>query len=309
MVINAILPIFLLIAFGYALKLYKLTNDSFWIIAEKLIYYIFFPALLISKLYSIEFGSINLYAITITTIASLFVVSFICLFIQSILKISPSSFASVFQGSIRFNSYIGLAVVNAVFGEQGLAIIIIIASFNIPIVNVLSIIILQTFVHPENKNAKHLNSINLIAQVVKNPLILGCIIGIGINFLGISGPKAIFMTIDILGSIALPFGLMAVGAALILQDITNVYKPILFSSLIKLAIYPLVAYFLANFMELDQLTTSIIVIFSALPTATSSYILAKNLYSDHQLMARIITVETLFSCLTLLIILKVLSPN
>ena len=101
-----------------------------------------------------------------------------------------------------------------------------------------------------------------------------------------------------MGSMALPLGLMAVGAALIFRDLKSVVKPLLASSTLKLIVYPLISYALTVAFGFDRETQIVVLIFSAVPTASSAYILAKNMGGDHQLMSRIITFQTLFSSVT-----------
>ena len=50
MVLNNLFPVFALLLFGHLLKRVGLTDDAFLKTADKLIYYIFFPALLFWKI-------------------------------------------------------------------------------------------------------------------------------------------------------------------------------------------------------------------------------------------------------------------
>ena len=310
MILNAILPIFILILFGYLLKRLSIVDDSFWFGAEQLTYYIFFPALLISKMSVTELSGLNLNSTILACLISLFVIILINYVLRKLFNISDFSFGAFFQGTIRFNTYIGLALVSNLFDENGLTISIIIAAIMIPLVNICSVTILQ--IHQE-KNPNEAN--NTLAQnvyknlynLIKNPLILGCAIGILMNYFSIQLPTAIFDSVKILGSLALPLGLMTVGATLVLRNINEVFLPIALSSLLKLFLLPIIGLSVAKLIGLETLTTQILVIFLALPTATASYILTKKMQSNHQLMARLITLQTLFSSLTLIVILNLLS--
>ncbi len=312
MLLNAILPIFLLIAFGYSLKHFNITNENFWEQAEKLTYYIFFPALLISKMSNADLSNIDIWPLFYASIISLCLITIISLIAKALFNISGLRFGSVYQGAMRFNTYIGLALVDSLLGLNGLAIAVIIASMLIPSVNIFAVTVLQYY-HPNKSKRSTQPSINIAWQVletlralIKNPLILGCIIGTSINILNLPFPHILSESTRILGSIALPLGLMAVGAAFLLNNIKSAFTLIAISASLKLIIYPCIAYWVAYWFQLDVQTKQVLTLFCALPTATASYVLAKNLNSDHQLMARIITIETLLSGLTLLITLKIL---
>ncbi len=301
MLLNAILPIFLLIIVGYLLKYFQILDDQFWHGAEKLTYYILFPALLIGKMSVADLSSISIWPTTLSALLGLLLISIMTIAIKPLFSISNASFGAVYQGTMRFNTYIGLALVSNLFGEEGLVIAVIIASILIPAVNVCAVIALQHY-HPNKSDTKKLS--NTFKSLFKNPLILSCLIGIGLNTLHIAPPIFVMETINIIGSIALPLGLMAVGAAFILSNIKSAAIIIVGTSALKLVIYPIIAFFIAEFFPVNLLTQQVLVIFCALPTATASYVLTKNMAGDHQLMARIITIETLLSAVTLLIILK-----
>lgn len=309
MIINAILPIFLLIIFGYILKKSPLVDDAFWNGAEQLTYYIFFPALLISKMSVAQLDGINLVAIATICFSGLLFITVLSYVLKYICKISDFSFGAFYQGNIRFNTYIGLALVSNLFEPRATAIAIIIAAVLIPAVNICSVMVLQLHQADESGKAPKTASqqfIQSVYKLLKNPLIISCLTGIAINSLNITIPKPLYDSISIVGSLALPMGLMAVGAALVLHNIQQVLTPILLSSGLKLLALPSIGFYLAGFFELAVLTKHVLVIFLALPTATAGYVLTKNMKSDYQLMARIITFETLFSGITLLAVLSFL---
>ena len=300
--INAILPIFCLIVIGYAIKQSPFIRDSFWEDAEKITYYLLFPALLISKVSIADLSIIDAPPLLLTLWSTVILVSLVTFLVKPLLKISDAAFTSVYQGSIRFNTYIGLAIVSNLFGESGLVIAVIIAAILIPTVNLFLVLVLQKYTRKHSGKTFFLTLKNLLT----NPLILGCLVGIGINLSGITLPLAVFTTLEILGSTALPIGLLSVGAALTLTGLKLTLSPILVASVIKLGIFPAIAFAIASYVNLELQTKQILVIFSALPSASAAYILAKNMGGDFQLMARIITLQTLFSIATLLLVLKMI---
>lgn len=300
--LNAILPIFFLIIIGYVVKQSPFLRDSFWEDAEKITYYLLFPALLISKVSIADLSQIDALPLIYTLWSTVLLVSATVFIIKPLLKISNAGFTSIYQGSIRFNTYIGLAIVSNLFGESGLVIAVIIAAILIPTVNLLLVLVLQKY-NGQNSNKK---VIGTLKNIITNPLILGCLVGIAINLSNIKLPTTIFKTLDILGSTALPIGLLSVGAALTLSGLKSSLSPILAASAIKLCLFPTIAFIIASYFNLALQTKQILVIFSALPSASAAYILAKNMGGDFQLMARIITLQTLFSIITLLLILKII---
>ena len=293
--LNAILPIFLLIVIGFGLRRYHVFTDAFWNDAEKLAYFVLFPSLLVAKMSVADLSGSELIPLMSTVWLGLAIISLITFVIKPFLKITDASFTSVYQGAVRFNTFIGFALVESLFGNSGLITAVIIAAILIPALNFLVVIVLHRY---GTKNEKA-NFFGALKQIIKNPLIIGCAIGISLNLSGIHLASPLHKTIDIIGSTALPIGLIAVGAALIFKDVRSTFSPILAASVLKFIIYPTVVYALVTTVGFERQTQQIAVIFCALPTASSAYIIAKNMGGDAQLMTRIITIQTIISGVTL----------
>jgi len=214
-------------------------------------------------------------------------------------KTDNASFSSFFQGTIRFNTYIGLAICEGLYGQQGLITAVIIAALLIPPINIFVVSVLQVFGTQQNTSI-----ISTIIAIIKNPLIIGCAIGIGLNVSGIPIHSTLSITIDIVGSTALPLGLMSVGAALVFKGLTQSLLPTMAACAIKLIVYPMIAWYLASLFNLDTMTQNVAIIFCALPTASAAYIMAKNMGGNHRMMAQVITIQTLLSAVSLLFIIQ-----
>ena len=92
---------------------------------------------------------------------------------------------------------------------------------------------------------------------------------------------------------------IAVGAGLKLGDIFQNKVAIVLSSTIKLLGLPLIIWGVCAFLEINTDTAKMAILFGAMPTATSAYILAKKMGGDANAMAQIITFQTLMAALTL----------
>ena len=102
-----LIPVFALIALGWAIARLKLFSESFWPEIEKLTYYILFPALLIHRLANANFESLSLSDAAIPVITALAVTSLTTFIWQFLFKADAADFTSVYQGAIRFNTYLG----------------------------------------------------------------------------------------------------------------------------------------------------------------------------------------------------------
>ena len=299
-IFSALIPVFGLILIGYFFKRIKFPSHEFWPQADKLTYYILMPALLIYELSNASLNSKNSFSFVMAALLAMFFAMIILIIINKIKPTNASSFTSVIQGGIRFNTYVFLALSGAIFGKEGLVLSAIILTFAIPFINVLCITIFALYVSNDK-----LNFLYLIKSIITNPLIVACVIGGTINFIGIEFPVVINNTLAILSKAALPMGLLSVGFGLVIKEISSFKSELIISSFAKHLIMPILIFVFAKYFELDNMMISILVLFAVLPTAPSSFILARQLGGNMGLMSSIITVQTLLSALFIIIFLKI----
>jgi len=300
-ILGSLIPVFLIILLGYGLQKTSFPGDSFWAGAEKLIYFLLFPALLFSSTAS---GNWELHAIASMVwalLAALFVATFLLLIFRTKLSKNDKAFTSLFQGSIRFTTYIGLAAVYALFKDTGLQIAAVLITILIPLVNILSVMVLIRF--GGQQNGWHW----IFISVARNPLIIACVLGMTFNLTGLGMPMIADNFISILGRASLPLGLLAVGASMQLTTVKKAGSEVLTACLFKLVLFPGLMWTACYIFQTDKLSTAVAVLFAALPGSPLSYILAKQLGGDSKLMASIVTIQTGVSMLTLPVVVALVT--
>ncbi|MGM0519403.1 MAG: AEC family transporter [Campylobacterota bacterium] len=298
----ALLPIFLLIFIGYLLKRVGFPSLEFWQYADKFTYYVLFPSLLIYKLSTASLDNVDGVAFVSTAVIALIVMSIILMIVSKFLFLFENrAFTSVYQGTIRFNTYVFLALITAIFGDKGIVLAAFLITFMIPIINIFCISIFAIY-----SNSEEVSGESIFKSIFKNPLILACIIGGGLNFFDISLYVPIEKTLSIFSIFALPLGLLSVGIGLHIKHIKEVKLELVTSLFLKLALLPAIMFFMALEFEIGYMQLVILTLFASMPTAPSSYILARQLSGDVKLMSTIITMQTLFSIFTISVILMVL---
>jgi len=285
--ISILLPIFILIALGYGLKRYNFPKEPFWSSLEQLAYYVLFPALLMTSLTATPLRSLTVLPMVSALISGVFAITFFLLLLKPILPISGASFTSAFQGSLRFNAFIGLAILNALEFKSGIALAALALAALVPLLNILSVLILTAFAGKEKISAQQ-----IFLSLLRNPLIITCVVGITVNLLEIKIPAAFQNTLILLEKSSLPLGLLAVGAGLQLSAIKDGLIGILLATSVKLALFPAAVWFFCGIFGADASATFVAVLFTSLPTAASSFILARQMGGDAVLMANILTVQT-----------------
>ena len=301
-VLKTITPIFLLILTGFVLRRASFPSLEFWPQAERLTYYVLFPALLIDKLTSMHAGQHPLLAMAACLVAAICAVAVALMAVRPRLQSDGPAFTSIFQGAIRPNTYVGLSAAGGLFGDEGLSLSAVALMTVIPTVNVLCVLVLTR--HGRDTRARGLR--DTVVQLGRNPLILACAAGFALNGADVTLPAMLQEGLHILGSASLPLGLLAVGAGLSFTAALDGWKDIIASSLFKLLILPLLTFAAGKILGLSGTSLGVCLIFTAVPVSVSSYILARVLGGDHDRMAAIITIQTLAALLSMPLMLGLL---
>ncbi|MEQ5803772.1 AEC family transporter [Halomonas sp. H10-9-1] len=293
-VAGALGPLFLLILLGAGLGWLRQPGADFWPQLERLIYFLLFPAMLVATLATADVSQVPVGKVALSLLGAMGTFAVLLWRIRGRLGLEAAAFTSAFQGALRFNTYVGVAGAAALHGAPGATVAAVAVALMVPVVNVLCV---ASFIAAGTLGTSSLG--RSLAALGRNPLILGCLIGIGLNVSGIGLPGWSAATVELLGRAALPLGLVAVGVALRPAALVRRDRGILASHLVKLALMPALALVLALLLGLDPVSRDVVLLFAALPTATSAYILARQLAGDAEMMAALITGQTLLAMATL----------
>jgi malonate transporter len=283
-----LLPDFALILLGAAIRRWMQLGDHFWNGVEKLVYFILFPALLINAIVNTRLDL----AAALPLLATAFVAMAGGMLLAGLAglfaRLPPLRFASLFQCAYRFNSYIALAVAGMLFGAPGIATMGLVVGVAVPFANLVSVWML----------ARH-GETSLWREIARNPLIWGTATGFLLNLAGFLPPAPVQAFLGRLADASIALGLITVGAALRLDNVPGVRLFSLWLLAIKLLALPLIALGVGAWLGLSGLNYQVVVLFAALPTASSAYILAMRMGGDGRSVAWLISATTLLSMITL----------
>lgn len=301
-VIAALVPVFAIIALGSALRIVRILDDSGWRAIERLTYFVLFPCFLFGAIAFADFSTAPVGLLAVALAVSMLAMAGYVYFFKPLLDLDGPAFTSLFQGAVRWNSYVALGAIAAVLGQPGLALIAVAVAVMVPLANMLCVIVLI-----RHASDRPINPAMLAGQLMQNPLILACLAGIAAQALGITVPGMVATSIDLVGKAALPLGLLAVGASLDFGDLKSRPMPVIAASVLKLAVMPLFLAATAVAVGMKGPAATAALICAAVPGAPSSFILARQLGGDAPLMAGITTVQTVAALLTMPLMLWVLS--
>lgn len=296
--LEALLPIFFLILLGYLFKRIQFPSKQFWEGVDKFTYYVLIPTLLVYKLANAKVELDDGFMFVSLGMGTILIVLLMLVVINKFVGFEKKAFTSIVQGSLRFNTYVFLALIDALLGDSGLILAAFLITFLIPFLNIVCITIFS--IYTDSKFSLK----GVLLAIVKNPLIIACVLGGLINFFEITFPTIVNNTVSILSVAALPMGLLAVGVGLEFSHIKKAKKELITAIFFKLLYLPVLVYILASIIGLNDELLVVLVIFCSMPTATSAYILAKQLKGDVKLMSAIITFQTLLSIATIGVIIN-----
>lgn len=281
-------PDFALIAIGWLLRRHTRWSPEFWAGAEKIVYYVFFPALLFGAITRGALAAADSLPVLVAAVCALWVGILVGYAARPLLRPDPTQFASGVQCAFRFNSYMTIALAQRLGGDEGLAMAAVIASVIVPQANLAAVFAL----------ARH-SGAGMLAEIARNPLVLATVGGLVFRSLGVSLPEPVDATLLRLGQASLALGLLCVGAGLRFEaradrrpgERASAWRLAGWFTVSKLVAMPLTALLVARASGLSALPAQIVVLFAAMPTAPAAYVLASRMGGDGAFVAWLISVS------------------
>jgi predicted permease len=300
--LDAFVPAFALLALGALLKRRLLRDDTVWAGMERLIYWVLLPSLIVAALSPLDLATLPLGRIAGAIWGALALGTLVSVLLSRALALPHPAMTSVLQGGIRFNNLMGFAIVGALFGAEGIGFGAVATGIIVPFVQTVTTL---AFAFDGKRGPPR--PLAILRQLAFNPLLLAVAIGFGIAALG-GLPAGLAPTVQTLGRASVALGLLCVGAALSMQSFSDRITVQAATGVLKLVAMPAVTWALCTALGVPPLATAVAVVFMALPTAATSYVMARALGGDAPLMAAITTTEHIASIITLPLWVALVAP-
>lgn len=302
MVLNSLFPVFALIALGMLLKRWRLTTVDFLRTSDRLVYFIFFPALLFWKI-----GGSPPSAAANGTFYLAVALAIVLIYLMSLAyiawRVSAFQAGAFHQSCFRFNTYIGMAVILTALGEDSIGPFGILVGFMIPLNNILSVATLSWFAERAPQGNRRI--LQAARATITNPLILACLAGVIYSRLVGAFPSFVESGLALMGSMTLPLALISIGGDLNPSGLRDHLELTLVSAGFKLLMLPLIGWLVMHAMGVGGIDMQIGMIYFALPISPGTYVLSSQLHSDARLAATTIVVSTALSVIPLAVVLAV----
>lgn len=297
-VLDTLVPVFLLIALGAAVTHWRLLTREGWAGVETLAYHVLIPAFMIATLARADLGGAVIAASGIVLAGCVLVMAALLTVLQPLLArawgLSGPAYTSLFQGACRWNSFAALAIAGTLYGVIGATVAAMAVIAMVALLNFLCVAVLV-----KHASGRAMTPGRFVVTLIANPFIWGAIVGIALNLLAIPLPNFATTTLDMMARATLAITLIMVGGGLDLATVSKVDRPIALAVVLKLLVMPALALAGAWAFGVSGAALGAIVLCAAVPTASASYVLARQMGGDAELMARIITVQTLASMVSL----------
>lgn len=311
-VFNTLGPVFLIITVGALLARFRFLDESATRVLNGCCYWIGLPCLLALKIGTATGAEAAARGATEILLSGTVVLLIIALLTGWGLSLQPTACATfahvVFRGNL---AYVGLPVITFAFADTAHnnaagAVAAVALGFMVVLYNIIAVLIHLISLH--RMNAQALRRIAL--KIGTNPLLLGCLMGFawqyGAHARGIMLPVALSRTLTLLGQCALPLALLCIGSTLVMTPVRKIASTALIASLLKTVLAPLIGIVMAWIFQAGTLETAVACMLLTTPTAVASYVLTDQLEGDTALAAGTIVISTLFSAISLSVVVSLL---
>jgi malonate transporter and related proteins len=304
-VVVALVPVFLVIATGYVMRVTGIVAEEQWRGFERLTYFVFFPAIIIETLVKAELSTVPVLGVGAALIGAILSNAVIVLALRRPLEqtaaLDGPSFTSLFQGSTRWNTFVALALAGALYGNDGITLMAIAIAAMIPLLNVMAVLALARFAGGASQSPR-----DIVLTLARNPFIWSCAVGIAVNAAALPIPRIALDYAGILGRASLAAGLLVVGSGLDLTQLARPRAAHWLSCALKLLLLPLLVAIYMRGLGVTGVGRTVALVAASVPTSSAAFILARQLGGNAPLMAEIITLQTLVAIVTMPVVLALL---
>lgn len=291
-ILAAFIPVIALLTLGHLLSRTLIKNKDVWSGAESLIFYVFFPALIVSIFNNMPTDKIP-WTLFFVLFSAQLVMAAIGESVCRVLSWPARIKGVIVQSNLRTNAFIALGLTSSLLGPEALATSAIVLTLLIPSSNILAVGALSVGLGEKQEHFQR-----VFKGIVKNPLVIAAVLGVALAYSNVNLPDPIDQTLSMLGQPVVALGLLTVGAAVRMDFLKQNVSPVIFWSLFRLTAFPLISGSLAIWAGLSEGLTLVAILAVAAPTASGGYILAKKLGADADTAASLIALQTILGVVT-----------
>lgn len=294
-VVNTIIPLFAIIALGWGLRNRKIFEPSLVGSLNQLVYHLAIPALIFREVSRTSFRSHFHPSLLLSMLLPVLVLFALVLVSKNVLSLPRAHLGTFLQTSFHGNlGYIGLAVAYYFLGSEGFSRAGILAGFLMLLQNVLAVLALEIFSERQKGNKPFF----FLKKIIGNPVLISAMSGIVFSIYGIGIPGILDQSLKIISGMALPLALLIIGASLSFDLIKSHVRLVLLTGALKLLGLPALGVLMFHGFGLSSSQFLPALILLASPTATITYVMAREMDGSPDLATAAVSLTTLLSSVT-----------
>jgi malonate transporter and related proteins len=298
----ALLPVFIVILLGFALRRSALMAADQWVALDRICYFVLFPAIIFKEIAAADFTGVPVARMALAMMLSVTVMFAALLAARkplcSALRIDGPQFTSLFQGASRWHTFIAFAIIPLYFGPKALSLGAVSAAAMTPLLNIVCVIVMSRYATAGNPGVRI-----MVLSILRNPFVLSSLGGIAWQLLGLPLPAIGVQVLDMIGRGALGLALLTVGAGLRIDDAISAWPPVAAATLLKLLVMPVFMVASLKLLGVTGEAFSVALLCGAVPTGSGAYVLARQMGGDAGLVANILTAQVVAAAITIPLIL------
>ncbi len=288
--LNAVVPLFLMMAVGYVIRLTGLMNDISARQVNRCIFKVFLPLMLFINIYDAGDGATLRSDLLFFAVAGVLIEFLVSLVLVLLTEQDNSRRGVMLQGMFRSNFVLfGIPIAMSLFGDSAAGTASLLIAIVIPMFNALAVLALEMF------NGQRPNLWGVLFGIATNPLIIASLLGIAFNHFGWYLPGLLHDTMSTLGGIATPLAFVVLGASMNFSETGRCMRPLLITLLMKLIIYPAAFVGAAILMGFRGANLAVLLTVFGSPIAVSSFTMAQQMGGDDQLAGQLVIFSSILS--------------
>ncbi|MFN4143163.1 AEC family transporter [Aestuariivirga sp.] len=298
----ALLPVFIVILIGFALKRFEVIGEQQWHGLDQICYFVLFPAIIFKEIASADFAGVPVLEMAAAMmLAVLVMIGLLVLFhrpVMAALRIDGPQFTSLVQGAARWHTFIAFAIIPLQFGPKALSLGAVSAAAMTPLLNILCVIVMSRFARETRLDAG-----KLALSILRNPFVFSSLGGVAWQVAGLELPPMALQVLDMIGRGALGLALLTVGAGLRVGSAISSFAPVAAATVLKLLAMPLLMAGCLVLMGVEGQAFAVALLCGAVPTGSGAYVLARQMGGDATMVANILTLQVIAAALTIPLVL------
>ena len=299
---NAVMPVVLLVAFGYFLKQQRYFNKTTIAQLNKLCFDLLLPIVTFDNIRRTNLNEVFDLRFVLYAAGSIFIAIFLLVILVPLFETDRKKQGVIIQGTFRSNFVmLGIPLSSYIAGENSVVLASMLIMVIIPVFNAAAVILLSIY------GGCTVNKKRLITDVLKNHMIIASALGIIVSLLHSPIPHFLDKSLTDIGKVGSVFPIIVLGAMLDFPKLSANFKNLLITVMGKLIGMPLIFITSAVYLGFSSNEIVALVALYGSPTAVISAVMAEQLGCDHELAAQVVVFSTVISCITIFGIVFVLS--